>query len=161
MRPDNDFSDDHIHRDIHLEYTTVEFLDRALRHEERRLRIRRSRVEDQPELSWLAKDSPQLEVYYHTYKWTDKFRQFFDELLRRDGEQETIAFGDMKHGMLRKLKAIGLAYIAFLKEELRTYGSEPDHSPPVHRDMQARIDALEQRLERDPFDACSPEELLP
>ena len=161
MRPDSDISDDHIHQDIHLEYIIVEFLNKALRHEERRLRSRRSRVEDQPELSWLATDSPQMEVYYHTYKWTDKFRQFFDELLRRDGEQETIALGDMKHGMLRKLKAIGLVYIAFLKEELRKYGSEPDHSPPVYKDMEARILMLEERLGRAPFDACVPEELLP
>lgn len=161
MRLENDRSDDYIHQDLHLENSIVEFLNRALRHEERRLRIRRSRVEDQPELSWLATDSPQMEVYYHTYKWTDKFRQYFDELLRRGDDQDMIAFGDMKHGMLRKLKAIGLAYIAFLREELRKYGSEPDHSPPVHKDMEARIVALEERLGREPFDACSPEELLP
>lgn len=161
MQSANDFSDDHVHPDIHLEYATVEFLNKALRHEERRLRIRRSRVEEHPELSWLATDSPQMEVYYHTYKWTDKFRQYFDELLRRGDDQDTIAFGDMKHGMLRKLKAIGLAYIAFLREELHKYGSEPDHSPPVHHDMEAKIVALEERLNREPFETCSPEELLP
>ena len=161
MRLEHEFADDHIHQDVRLEYPVAELLYKALRHEEKRLWIRKSRIEEQPELSWLAADSPQMEMYRHTYKWTDKFRQFFDELLRTANGQDAIALGDMKHGMLRKLKAIGLAYIAFLGEELRKYGSEPDHAPPVYRDMEARITALEECLGRTPFDAVSPEELLP
>ena len=77
------------------------------------------------------------------------------------GEQNEIQLGDMKHGLLRKLKAIGLAYIGFLREELDRYGSEADQAPPVSRDIRDRIAGLEEALDQKPFDAVSPEELLP
>jgi hypothetical protein len=63
--------------------------------------------------------------------------------------------------MLRKLKAIGLAYTGFLREELQKYGNEPNHAHPVYTDMDARIVGLEAYFSRKPFDAVSPEELLP
>ncbi|GEM_PF-2615964 len=161
MRLENEFAEDHVHRDIHLGIPVAEFLHKALRHEEKRLRIKMNLVEDHPELSWLAADSSQLEVYRHTYKWTGKFRQFFDELLRTAADQNEIQLGDMKHGMLRKLKAIGLAYIGFLREELQKYGGEPLQAPPLYRDIDDRIVRLEESFSQKPFDAVSPEELLP
>ncbi|MFZ1730558.1 MAG: hypothetical protein WBQ23_04635 [Bacteroidota bacterium] len=161
MRLESEFTEDHVHEDIHLEYPAAELLYKALRHEEKRLFNKTNRIDDQPELSWLAADSPQMEVYRHTYKWTGKFRQFFDELLRTANGQDAIQLGDMKHSMLRKLKAIGLAYTGFLREELQKYGSEPNHAPPVYTDMDARIVGLEEYFSRKPFDAVSPEELLP
>ena len=161
MRLENEFAEDDVHKDIHLGYPMAEFLHKALRHEEKRLRIKMNLVEDHPVLSWLAAESPQLDVYRHTYKWTGKFRQFFDGLLQTAGDQNEIQLGDMKHGLLRKLKAIGLAYIGFLREELDRYGSEADQAPPVYRDINDRIAGLEDALGREPFDAVSPEELLP
>lgn len=161
MQLENEFADDHVHNDIRLGYPMAEFLHKALRHEEKRLRIKMNLIEDHPALSWLADESPQLEVYRHTYKWTGKFRQFFDELMRAAGDQGEIQLGDMKHGMLRKLKAIGLAYVGFLRAELQKYGEEPQQAPPVQRDIDDRITGLEENLGREPFDAVSPEELLP
>ena len=161
MRLEHEFADDHVHKDIHLGYPMAEFLHKALRHQEKRLRSRMNRIEDHPTLSWLAEGSTQLELYRHTYKWTGKFRQLIDGLLQTAGEQNEILLGDMKHGLLRKLKAIGLAYIGFLREELDSYGSEADQAPPVYRDINDRIAGLEEALGREPFDAVSPEELLP
>jgi len=161
MRLENEFTEDHMHEDIQLDYPAAELLYKALRLEERRLFMKTNRIDDQPELAWLAADSPQMEVYRHTYKWTGTFRQFFDELLRTANGQDAIQIGDMKHGMLRKLKAIGLAYTGFLREELQKYGGEPNHASPLYSDMEAKIDGLEEYFSRQPFDAVSPEELLP
>jgi hypothetical protein len=160
MQFENEFAEDDVHKDIHLEYRVAEFLYRALRHEEKRLRVKIRLIEDHHELSWFAAESPQLEVYRHTYKWTGKFRQYFDELLRTADGQAGIPLGDMKHGMLRKLKAIGLAYVGFLREELRGYGSEPEQAPPVYNDIDARIAGMEESLSRTAFESVSPEELL-
>jgi len=161
MRLENELPDDHIHANIHLEYPAAELLYKALRHEERRLFNKTNRIDDQPELAWLAADSPQMEVYRRTYKWTGTFRQFFDEHLRTASSQDPIQLGDMKHSMLRKLKAIGLAYTGFLREELQKYGGEPNQAPPLYGDMEARINGLEEYFSQQPFDAVSPEELLP
>ncbi|MCB2206216.1 hypothetical protein KQI65_15845 [bacterium] len=161
MQLENEFAEDHVHEDIRLEYAMTEFLHKALRYEEKRLGWRMHPIEDHPELSWLATDSSQLEVYRHTYKWTGKFRQFFDGLLQTSGGQDEIQLGDMKHGLLRKLKSIGLAYIGFLREELQTYGEQPYQAPPLYRDIEDRITELEKSFSQQPFEAVSPVELLP
>ncbi|PLX25622.1 MAG: hypothetical protein C0600_11780 [Ignavibacteria bacterium] len=158
---ENEFADDFVHNDIRLESGLAEFLYRALRHEEKRLRLKTRHIEDHHELAWIALSSPQLEVYQQTYKWTGKFRQLIDELLRTAGGQDGIQLGDMKHGMLRKLKAIGLAYTGFLKEELQSYGEQPYHAQPVSEDIADGIQGLEEQLSLKPFDAVSPAELLP
>lgn len=161
MRLENEFADDHVHNNIGLKYGLAEFLYKALRHEEKRLRHKIHFIEDHHELSWLTADSMQLEVYHQTYKWTGKFRQLFDELLRTAASQDEIQLGDMKHGMLRKLKAVGLDYIEFLAGELQQYGTEQYQAPPVYEEIHNRVLGLKQHLSEPPFDTVSPGELLP
>jgi len=161
MQLENEFANDYVHKDIGLEYRLAEFLYHALRHEEKRLRLKTRLIEEHHELSWLAADSSQLQVYHQTYKWTGKFRRYFDELLRTAGGQDGIELGDMKHGMLRKLKAIGLVYIGFLTEELHEYGGKQYQAPPVYEEIDAKILDMKEYLSQSPFDVVSPEDLLP